>query len=344
MDKKMILELLARKMAGEATPDEMEQLEELLASYPETIYYEEFLNELWQQPLVAEDAEAQLDRLYLAHQLKFYQDFMPAAVTCKSKNYDSFKNLIGTSVGVVVFLLICFSYWSINDKGNSEIQIISGKGSRKKIRLPDGTIVWLNAESKLSYAANFNQQDTRKVYLVGEAFFDVSHQPKHPFIVRTNKISVKVLGTAFNIQAYPEELKSETTLLRGSIELSVNDGSGQKVILGPSEKLACAVEKKKLHQVLTINHVVAVKIGKDEYIEETSWKDNRLVFQNESFEELKPKLERWFNVQLNITSQQPKKYRFTGIFTTENIHEALTAMQLIKPFTFKINAHDITIY
>jgi transmembrane sensor len=355
MDTNKIIELLARKMAGEATSTELQQLKELMDRYPDSIYYEEILKEIWQNPSGNHEHQLPVDHLYLLHQLKYREDFTVPAEKNTGKAYDPFENLLAFAVGIIIILLISFAYWNIKDKENLKTRIVAGKGIRKKLRLPDGTLVWLNAESQLSYAADFNKRDIRRVYLVGEAFFDVAHDSGRPFIVRTDKISVKVLGTAFNVQAYPKERTSEATLLRGSIELSVNDRSAQKVILSPSEKFAFTAESDNPDRKkgpgaetkdikMTIDHVVPVKIGHEEYIEETSWKDDRLVFQNESLEELKPRLERWFNVQIHIGSQVPAKYRFTGVFTKENITEALTAMQLIKPFTFKLKANDVIIY
>jgi len=354
MDTNKIIELLARKMAGEATATELEQLRELMSGYPDAVYYEEILKEIWQAP-VQDSEQLPLHELYLRHQLKYSADFADPAESPASKTYDPFKNLMACAAGILIILLISFAWWTIKDGDGVKTRIVAGKGIRKKLRLPDGTLVWLNAESQLSYSSNFNKRKIRRVYLTGEAFFDVSHRSNRPFIVRTDKISVKVLGTAFNVQAYPREHTAEATLLRGSIELSVNDRSGQKVILSPSEKFAFTTgghshsgKKNYARDAgdirMMIDHVVPVRIGQKEYIEETSWKDDRLVFKNESLEELKPKLERWFNVQIRLESALPGKYRFTGVFTNENITEALAAMQLIKPFTFKLTAHDVIIY
>ncbi|SEB18175.1 FecR family protein [Pedobacter hartonius] len=354
MDSNKIIELLARKMAGEATATELEQLNELMAGYPDTVYYEEILKEIWQTS-AQNNEQLPLDELYLRHQFRYYVDFAAPAERPVSKTYDPFEKLLAGAAGILVILLICFAWWYITDGDGVKTRIVAGKGIRKKLMLPDGTLVWLNAGSQLSYSSDLNKKKIRRVYLTGEAFFDVSHRSNRPFIVRTDKISVKVLGTAFNIQAYPREHTAEATLLRGSIELSVNDRSGQKVILSPSEKFAFTTGRHsrsgKKDYVrnprdirMMIDHVVPVKIGQKEYIEETSWKDDRLVFKNESLEELKPRLERWFNVQIHLESDLPSKYRFTGVFTKESITEALTAMQLIKPFTFKLKAHDVIIY
>lgn len=340
-------------MAGEATPDELEQLDELMIRYPDTVYYEEVLHRLWKNS--DDDVSVpDTEQAYNLHRIKFHQDFEPQEETISPATPSSYKNQIAAALLLVVVCLTGLSIFTANHQKVQNIEIVSEKGIRKKLKLPDGTLVWLNAGSKISYASNFARKKVRRVFLSGEAFFDVAHHSSQSFVVYTDKISVKVLGTAFNIQAYPKEEKAEATLLRGSIELSVNDGSGQKVILSPSEKFAFKNEKKSstnkhrhpLGQEISrmINPVVPVKIGKQEYIEETSWKDNRMVFKNESLEELKPKLERWFNVKIIFSADKPRSYRFTGVLEKENIAEALTAMQLIKPFTYKLKANDVIIY
>jgi len=353
MDRSLVIELLARKMAGEATPEELLVLEELIASFPDAVYYEELLNELWRQSPVHAMGKAETDRLLTQHLHRYHKDFEDNVATEAEETASPLKNsmLLAALTVVLLIAVLLFLDKSATDRYTTEI--VAGKGIRKKLKLPDGTLVWLNAESSLRYHSDFNKQKTRKVYLRGEAFFDVVHLASRPFIVRTDKISVKVLGTAFNIQAYPREQKSEATLLRGSIELSVNDRSGQKVILSPSEKFAFMADKRGAQRRKTlphkdirlmVDHVSKVKIGQQEYIEETSWKDNQLVFKNESLDQLKPKFERWFNVKIHLESSASKSYRFTGVFTKENLNEALTAMQLVKPFTFKLSANEVTIY
>jgi len=355
MSKNRIVELLARRQAGEANQSELDELRELAEQYSDSVYYEEFLEQLWLN--VQDDTDTpDLDRVFRQHKLKFAEDFEPAAERPKVTGFGKYKNWIAIAAVFAVMVSAGIYFFSRTNQFEPNTFIVAGKGIRKKIKLPDGTMVWLNSDSKLFYNSNINKQQKRMVYLVGEAFFDVAHHKSHPFIVRTDKICVKVLGTAFNIRAYPVDRKSEATLLRGSIELSVNDRSEQKIILSPSEKFAL-VENKKENPgktagdrpaqkdiTLTIQHVVPVRIGNNEYIQETSWRDSQLVFQNESLEDLQPKLERWFNVKISFNNEQPKSYRFTGAFKDETIEETLKAMQLIKPFHFKLEEHDLTIY
>lgn len=355
MSKNRIIELLARKQAGEATPAELEELNKLTAQYQDSVYYEEFLKQLWlnpQQELEIPDTE----QAYLLHKLKFADEFSAPGEKHRAINFRKVIVVTGIAAVLAVVVSVAIFYFNGRDKFVPDTEIVAGKGIRKKIKLPDGTMVWLNSDSKLAYDSDIKKRKKRIVYLIGEAFFDVAHDKIHPFIVRTDKICVKVLGTAFNIKAYPVDKKSETTLLRGSIELSINDRSAQKIILNPSEKFALVENKKEktlkserspksLKDItLTIQHVVPVRIGQNEYIQETSWRDSQLVFQNESLEDLQPKLERWFNINIKFDNEKPKLYRFTGVFKDETIEETLKAMQLIKPFHFNLKDHDLIIY
>lgn len=344
-------------MANEATSRELEELDELMAIYPDSLYYDEVLKELWtNSPKERFSDQVRLHQLFEKHKLKFAKEF-DVNVQEEEVPVGWFKKYAGVfAIACSLFLICIAALFQLNKKDTDfDTEIVSGKGIRKKIKLPDGTLVWLNAESKLSYDNDLNQKEKRLVYLVGEAFFDVAHQKNRPFIVRTNQISVKVLGTAFNVKAYDKDPVSEATLLRGSIELSVNSMTQQKILLKPSEKFAFRDHKKERSEgksgfqdgddvTLKIENIAPVRIAGQDYIEETSWKDDLLVFKNESFEDLKPKLERWFNVRIEIGGSIPKSYRFTGIFKNENITEALTAMQLIKPFHFKLKADDVIIY
>ncbi|HUH32961.1 MAG TPA: DUF4974 domain-containing protein, partial [Daejeonella sp.] len=159
---------------------------------------------------------------------------------------------------------------------------------------------------------------------------------------------------AFNVKEYPDDQTSETTLLSGAIELSVNNRPQQKIILKPSEKFALVSsyvaerqrQRKELPGKVTliIENISPVIIGDKKYIEETSWKEDKLVFENESLEDLIPKFERWFNVTIHLENQKVKHYRFTGIFLNENIEQALTALKLTKSFNFQLNKNDVRIY
>ncbi len=348
MDENRIVELLTRKIAGEATPEELGELAYLLKKYPDSVYYEALLGQVWDLGAMEEE-KVDLDSVYRNHRKKF-----KAELDFETKN--GFVRLVKKPVFFVsafVMLLLSaglfFTKYTPSAKADT-VEIIAGRGVRKEVRLPDGTFVRLNSGSRITYSSDINTDDIRRVELKGEAFFYVKGDKHHPFIVTTPRVSVRVLGTQFNIKEYPGEMASETTLLKGSIELTVNDRSDQKFLLKPSEKFAI-VEKRAISgsendksSVLSIENIMPVKLGDQEYISEITWTENKLVFQNETFEELIPKLERWYNVKITLDDPAIGSYRYTGIFTNENIVQAIEAMQLIKPFKFNRKENEIEIY
>src|SRR5690606_31670859 len=124
-----------------------------------------------------------------------------------------------------------------SDDSGDRIEIVAERGVRKQLVLPDGTKVWLNADSRLVYDGLL-EGDTREVRLEGEAYFDVTRNVNRPFIITTDKISIRVLGTTFNVKAYPDDARTEATLISGEIELSVNDRPREKILMQPNEKVA----------------------------------------------------------------------------------------------------------
>ncbi|SDM51916.1 FecR protein [Daejeonella rubra] len=348
MHENRIVELLTRKIAGEATPDELGELSYLLTKYPDAVYYEALLEQVWD--LGHDSGQEDLEEAFEKHKLNNQDDL---DFETKGKSFYSFFKsnvlLLTTAVLIIFSTSLYFSKYYHSSNKVVRVDIYAGKGIRKEVKLPDGTFVRLNSDSKLSYDLDMQRHDQRDVSLTGEAFFKVAHDKKRPFIVKTNKVAIKVLGTEFNVRDYPGDKVSETTLIKGSIELTINDRSDQKFLLKPSEKLALVKSSKKtlekgISSVLMIDNISPIKLGDQEYIEEISWTENKFVFENESFEDLIPKLERWYNVKIILNDTTIKSYRFTGVFIKENIIQALEAMQLIKSFHYKLNENEVKIY
>jgi ferric-dicitrate binding protein FerR (iron transport regulator) len=347
MHEHRIVELLTRKIAGEITPDELAELSYLLTKHPDSLYYEELFKQVWDLDQGVNQTD--IDKAFKKHKLKFLNDLDFEVPRKRVSGYFKKYAPVFATLAFLIFstgLYFFKVYYSTSNK--VRVDIFAGKGIRKEVVLPDGTLVTLNSDSKLSYDLDMQIHDRRDVTIIGEAFFIVAHDKERPFIVKTNKVAIKVLGTEFNVRDYPGDKESETTLIKGSIELTVNGRSGQKFVLKPSEKFAIIEKKEKLaaksNSVLMIENVSPVKLGEQEYIQETSWTENKLVFQNETFDDLIPKLERWYNVRIILNDPAIKAYRFTGIFIDENINQALQAMQLIKSFNYKLTDNELTIY
>lgn len=205
-----------------------------------------------------------------------------------------------------------------------------------KITLADGTIVTLNSETRLKYPAAFKGAH-REVYLTGEAFFDVKKDAEHPFIIHTEKINIKVLGTTFDVKAYKNDPHTEATLITGAIQVSMNALPEKQILLKPQEKFSLQHQAKNaadspLYSIIPLNDT------------ETSWMNHKLVFKNESFDVLANSLSRWYGLQVVFKNESLKNSRFTGFFEKENISQALKALQLIEPFRYKIQDKTVYIY
>lgn len=199
-------------------------------------------------------------------------------------------------------------------------------GTRSKFQLPDGTTVHLNSGSKLVFPVEFNG-NSRKVELTGEAFFDVTPNPDKPFIVKTTDIYVKVLGTSFNLKAYPESNKISTTLVHGKVVLETESAGVMKQLaeLNPSDRAVYQNNNKTIQ--------ISTEEDLDKFI---AWKDGKLVFFNDPIDEVADKLGIWYNVTVKIGNSDLKRYRFTATFTDEPIEQVLDLLSKSSPIKYQI--------
>ena len=214
-------------------------------------------------------------------------------------------------------------------------------GSKSKITLPDGSTVHLNSGSILRYPAHFDNEN-RKVSIEGEAYFDVKKDPNHPFLVRTNGVTVRVLGTKFNVKSYPDEKTVETTLVTGKVELYANNqeinDKNRLMVLAPNQQAVFEVQKGKKDSIISMVHNQNVNVNPI-----ISWKDNRLMFRDEKFADLAQKLERWYNVDIQINDFKLQNTSFSGVFVKETVEQSLNALKLATPFKYRMEKNQIII-
>ena len=182
------------------------------------------------------------------------------------------------------------------------------RGAEFQVVLPDGTKVWLNSDSRLKYPNVFNET-TRKVYLIGEAFFEVAHDEKHPFIVNAGECAIQVLGTAFNVSSYQEDKEIVTTLVSGKVAYTVGGHQGE---LAPGEQCIYGKEAK------------IAKVEKVDVNQYISWKNGLFVFDHVQMEELARQISRWYDVEVVFPDQTARNVSFTG------------AMERYKPVSYLI--------
>ena len=361
--------LIGRKMADEASPQELKELEEVLRSNPELHFTLQALTELWQQSPATDinsiEAAYQdhLNRMktQIADHPGNTEDFVENSTLFANSEQSFFRrNILALSGFAAAVLLVAAGIFY--SKPSKEIvaeskpkdaasEISTRYGSRTDIVLPDGTKVWLNAGSKLTYDKSFGET-VRNVKLTGEAYFDVVHNADKPFVIHTTAMDIKVLGTEFNVKSYPDERTTEASLIRGSIEVTLTDKRAEKIILKPNEKLVVSNENqeaafpklktaKKAKQetpIFSLGHLKYFSL--DSTILETSWVKNRLIFEDESFEEVATKMKRWYSVDFEFGDADVRQLRFTGNIKNEAVEEALKAMQIssVNSFSYRISS------
>lgn len=279
----------------------------------------------------------------------------------EKKNSRLWLNFVKYAAVFILAAVSSYLFFNLNDQDSmvesealTEIKV--KLGSKSTVLLPDSTSVFLNSGSVLRYPGNFTS-DNRKVYLEGEAFFEVKPFHDKPFYVYTeNNLSIRVLGTKFNVKAFKEEMNIETTLVSGKVEIEKRNKDNKvesRQLLLPDQ---IASFNKKSHElsVSNLRNETPSMISNPsslEYAHDISpdlesiiaWKDNRLVFYNESLEDLKVKLERWFDVEIAIEDEEVNTYRFTGTFENETIEQVLFALDLAASFEYSINKNKIII-
>ncbi len=280
------------------------------------------------------------------------------------KNKKAFRRkvFIGVSLSSAAAILIIiflgfygnpFPFRSYNNSVTAYNEVVVPLGAKSQITLSDGTKVWLNAGSKLRYPANF-LSDTRKVYLEGEAYFNVTKNKNKQFIVKTSNLDIKVYGTQFNVKSYPDENLIQTTLVEGSvaIETNTNDKNKKIIYLKPNQtatyyKSTPVEQTNNRNKIQTPSKVTPISARKIEIAPKinplpvTSWKDHDWVIVGEELGQLAIQFERRYNVRITFKDESLKKYKFSGTLADETFEQVLKIVQLSAPILYSINGNKV---
>ena len=252
----------------------------------------------------------------------------------KSKNKTRYFNtflkiaavlVIGLFIGIYVFML---------KSGTEPVYYTahSPRGSVSEIILPDGSVIFLNAESQVKYSIE-GENGTREVFLSGEAWFEVAKNKKKPFVVHTPLYNVNVTGTQFNIKAYETDKEVITTLEEGQVIIQSSEKLklAKDITLKPGEQLVLNKENKE----------ASIKTVNTKWF--TSWKDNKLIFINMNLKELVVLLERKYNVEIEVKKKEILDLHFDGTIKNETIIEIMDIMKKTLPINYKIVGQKIEI-
>ena len=384
-------ELLGKKITGEADAAELEELNELLAKYPEALYTSEAMESYWRS--FGEKADILQREAALERHLQRWTEatseergMMADGAgeddgTYRDGDYRAGEDrgsgnrrgriyrrlLAGGAAVAAVFAGCLLLIPALRKKVTSPQPVVLRQvaattlGERRQVRLPDGSTVWMNAGTTIEYIQRPGIDSQRVVSLSGEACFEIRHDAKHPFLVRTPQMDIRDLGTSFNVKAYPLDRTTEATLLEGMIDVRVNRGKEGMVLNRPHQKFtvfarpgggevhyqpdssqSMRTAEKKTNQPTYQVSTASVNTS-DSLLAETAWMKNMLVFQDETFEELAIKLERWYAIRIRFSDTDRMHYRFTGVLADESLEQALQVLQMMKPFHFTISGKTVHI-
>jgi len=268
---------------------------------------------------------------------------------------------VAASILLAVGVVSLSRYYVRSDRNWSAgqyLDIIVPEGQRSQVILPDGTKVWLNSGTVFKYPSNFISSSGRNVYLNGEAFFEVKHNEKRPFYVHLiENLTVKVLGTEFNVKSYSSDKTIETTLVKGSVKIIKGNGKdGENEIgLKPNEKATFQKDRQKFiithltkgpanNTITGSAQKLSLPVSPNEIEMITAWKEEALVFDNETFEEIGVKMQRWFGFKIVISDEDLKKERFTGKFVNnESIFQILDIFNRSESIQYSTKDREIKI-
>lgn len=208
-------------------------------------------------------------------------------------------------------------------------QLAVQRGGEYSITLTDGTVVWMNSDSKLKYPMQFTGQQ-RRIFLVGEAYFEVAPDPERPFVVVTNCQEIEVLGTKFNVCAYPNEM-TVTTLVEGSVNLS-NFVTLEECRLVPGEQAVI----DPVTNEMTVSQVNAGDI--------IAWTQGMFVFNDNTLDQVMQKLERWYDLPVNYIDSRAKEITFKGNLPRySDLKTVLNMIEKVSPARFKIDRQQVIV-
>lgn len=245
---------------------------------------------------------------------------------------QKFTRVYGRIAAVLLIPLLVYSLFNlsqkffVHSKSSSWVEIVSPNAARTHFELPDGSHVSLNGGTHLKYNADF--ENDRRVEVKGEAYFDVVHNESAPFVVQTDELDVKVLGTKFSVAAFENENQVEVILEEGKVELTGVKNSFSE-ILKPNEGFFYS---KKSHSG------IIKKIEANYYM---AWKDGILIFRSEPLSEVFKRIGHWYNVQFDLQDKSIEGFMYRATFKNESLEEVLRLIALTAPIEYELNKRDI---
>lgn len=324
-------DLISAYLSNECTDDQLVNLRDWIAESPENHHYFEQQREIWYAAVVA-DSSLKFDAEQAFELFQKSVMNIPKAPGLHFWQRPAFR--VAASVAIlVVFSLLVFKLGERSSSRHlADVTVEAPQGSRTRLLLNDGSVVWLNAGSRLSYSSKFGVSD-RDIYLEGEGYFEVRKNTHLPFRVHSDELAVTVLGTKFNFCNFPEDDEASVALLEGKVSYLAGSDM-QEQLLAPDQKVV-------LNKKSGIAQVVDVKANRS-----AEWTQGYLCFEDDLLTDIARRLERSYNVNIIIVDDTLDTYRFYGDFrrTEQSIGDVLEMLSSTNKLTYQIQGKDIYLH
>ncbi|NLR81096.1 FecR family protein [Chitinophaga eiseniae] len=317
-------QLIRQGFNGSLPPDGRQELRDLLAQTDDAVL-EDVLSGIWMEYEGSVPVKMDIDELMKGLQVT------PARTSSRTLRLAlriAASILLPLLLGTSIFYYVKERKWA--SLAASTINIESKNGGKTNIMLPDGSLVALRSGTALSYPASFGS-DKRTVSVKGEAYFEVAKNEEVPFYVVTDLLTIEVLGTTFNVNAYDGADSVATSLVEGAVRLTTHEATPRTVILQPNEKAVYHKTSKKL------------SISRIDAVQEAAWTRDVLVFKSAKFPDVMKKLEQQYHVTIKMEGDRYNNDTFTGTFGEENIDAILSALKLHYNFSYTKSNGVITV-
>jgi len=331
-------ELLNKFIANRCTSDEVDVVFDWLQNHSGNLSYEALFKSYWDGIQVMEadkekSSQQQLDRIHHTINLN-HSDWLNGDRKKVLNRKKSFVRLISKAAAILllpVISILVYSYFYQPDLysllGESQkYEIVSPPGSRTHLELSDGTKVWLNRGSKMIYPRRFIG-NTRTVQLVGEGYFEVASNKTKPFIVETQEMSVKAVGTAFNIRAYPDGANFETSLETGKVIIHQTNSADKMDVCDMKPGEHFSFNETTRRYTLTTEDLT-------KYV---AWREGKLVFKDDYLVDVAERLSRWYNVKVTLKDQNLNHLTYTATFIDETLDQVLEMLEIVTPISYTVS-------
>ncbi len=327
MRKKIDRKVFARFYHGIASDSEKREIFESRESH-------NMLKDAWEDAtdIMEEDVAKNPDLEQIRKNIRRYSENSKSAGSVRTifRPWMRYAASILIAISVLTALFYFTGTPAIFSGEVAMIEKSNARGQRSAIRLPDGSRVWLNAESSIQFPEKFNGEK-RMVNLTGEAYFEIEHNPEKPFVVHAGDLDISVLGTIFNVKAYSNESCIQTTLISGKVGLSTKDAitEGHQLVMKPNQQATY----RKTEQTIELE-----KVDVNLY---TSWRQGRLIFDNQRLSDIVPVLQRWYDIVIDVKDDALLDERYTLTITDESITEVLVLLDKTTNIEYEIDGNNV---